>query len=67
MATHLYRIGQECMLNAAKHARARRLKVDLVQDNGQLTLSIEDDGRGFSEETLAEEAWACIFFGIGRG
>jgi two-component system CheB/CheR fusion protein len=53
IAAHLYRIGQESMLNAARHARARRLKVDLFQDNGLLTLSVEDDGCGFSEETLA--------------
>jgi len=54
VATHLYRIGQESMLNAARHAQARRLKVDLVQDNGLLTLSVEDDGRGFFEDALGK-------------
>jgi signal transduction histidine kinase len=43
----LYRVAQEALHNAAKHARARTL--DLVLDVGQggVELCVADDGRGF--------------------
>lgn len=43
----LYRIAQEAMNNIAKHARANHVDVKLIDANGQLLLSISDDGAGF--------------------
>jgi signal transduction histidine kinase len=47
VANHLFRIAQEAVNNAAKHARARHIIVSLSQGRGSLRLQIEDDGRGF--------------------
>jgi len=43
----LYRIAQEAINNVAKHANASRLVVDLTGDDGQVRLSVADDGHGF--------------------
>lgn len=44
-----YRIFQEAMNNALKHARANRITVTLV-NNGQLSLAVSDNGAGFDIE-----------------
>jgi two-component system, NarL family, sensor histidine kinase UhpB len=46
---HIYRIIQECVANALRHARASRLAVSLTREGQQLALSIEDDGVGLAE------------------
>ena len=43
---HLYRIAQEAVTNAAKHARCGHITMSLQQNGGRLRLSIEDDGTG---------------------
>jgi signal transduction histidine kinase len=43
----IYRIVQEALQNAAKHARARTVTVSFVFSDAQVVLRIEDDGRGF--------------------
>jgi signal transduction histidine kinase len=43
----LMRVVQEALTNVRKHAGARRALVRFVRDDGWLTLSIEDKGRGF--------------------
>jgi signal transduction histidine kinase len=45
--TAIYRIVQEALTNAIKHAEARRASVVLRRKNGSVTVMIEDDGRGF--------------------
>jgi len=42
----IYRIAQEALTNAARHANATQLKVTL-RSNGAVTLTITDNGRGF--------------------
>ena len=43
----LYRIVQETVNNALKHAQASRLTVLLQQQPGRLSLTVADNGRGF--------------------
>jgi signal transduction histidine kinase len=43
----VYRVAQEALANVAKHASAQHLAVQLVQNNGRLTLQVADDGCGF--------------------
>jgi signal transduction histidine kinase len=42
----LYRIAQEAVTNAGKHAGARRIAVSLGSNDGHVLLTVEDDGRG---------------------
>jgi signal transduction histidine kinase len=43
----LYRIAQEALHNAAKHANARRIEVRLHARDSTITLDVIDDGVGF--------------------
>lgn len=46
VAGHLYRIAQEAVHNAARHGKARRVKLRLASKPAGLVLSVEDDGTG---------------------
>jgi signal transduction histidine kinase len=46
-ATHVFRIVQEAINNAMKHADARNLSVTIERDITCVRLAIRDDGRGF--------------------
>ncbi len=50
----LYRITQQGVLNAIQHAQARRLTVDLVWSDTEITLSLTDDGVGFNVNNPSE-------------
>jgi signal transduction histidine kinase len=43
----VYRVAQEAMHNAVKHARAHRLDVSLELGDAEVGLVVADDGRGF--------------------
>ncbi|QRN93316.1 sensor histidine kinase [Archangium violaceum] len=43
----LFRILQECLSNAVKHAQPKRVDVKLDYDLEQVHLSVRDDGKGF--------------------
>jgi signal transduction histidine kinase len=45
----LYRFLQEALTNVAKHARASQVRVVLNRDYETVSLSVEDDGRGFDK------------------
>lgn len=45
-----YRVCQEALNNVTKHAKARRVEIDLKQDGTAIELHIRDDGKGFSSE-----------------
>src|SRR5205085_1540746 len=45
--TVLYRVIQECVNNVIKHADARILDISLVKDAGSISVTIEDNGKGF--------------------
>src|SRR6185437_16383992 len=40
----LYRIAQEAITNAAKHAQASTVQLRLEVERGEIILSVEDDG-----------------------
>ena len=50
----VYRIVQEGLTNACKHSTSKRIRVGLVQHGGQLRIEIQDWGRGFVVENVAE-------------
>jgi signal transduction histidine kinase len=53
--THLFRIAQEALTNIARHAEARHVRISLKHEDGQLRLSIVDDGKGIPPD-LGESA-----------
>lgn len=48
-ATHLYRIAQEAINNAKKHGKANNVEVRLSANSSAMSLSIADNGTGFSK------------------
>jgi signal transduction histidine kinase len=46
----IFRIAQEAMQNALRHAQANRVVVRLSGDNGRLQLDVVDDGVGFDPQ-----------------
>jgi signal transduction histidine kinase len=51
-ANHLYRIAQEAIRNAVRHARPTQVAVQLTEnDEGKLTLAVADDGCGLPSGT----------------
>jgi PAS domain S-box-containing protein len=50
---HLLRIGQEALTNAAKHAHATEIHVELVCEETQCLLRVKDDGQGFEVSQLS--------------
>ncbi|MEO6149949.1 MAG: sensor histidine kinase, partial [Mucilaginibacter sp.] len=55
----LYRVIQECVNNVIKHARATMLDIQLVNEDNEVSVTIEDNGRGFDTTDKAK------FDGIG--
>jgi signal transduction histidine kinase len=51
----IYRVAQEAVANVTHHANAKNLKVHLTLNGQDLSLLVQDDGRGF-EEHLGENA-----------
>jgi len=45
--TCIYRIVQESLNNAARHAQARAVQVTVRSDDGRVVVSVQDDGSGF--------------------
>jgi signal transduction histidine kinase len=51
-AVQLFRIAQEAVRNAVKHARARDILIRLSKTRGAWQLTVKDDGIGFSDGSL---------------
>ena len=51
VALSMYRLVQEALTNIAKHAEATQVEVHVTRSDGQLELSVVDDGKGFISET----------------
>ena len=52
METAIYRILQEALTNAARHANAEHISVLLEERDGIVSGIVEDDGQGFDAETV---------------
>jgi signal transduction histidine kinase len=46
----LYRIAQEALHNAGRHARATRVRIGLSEDDAQIRLEVSDNGVGFDSQ-----------------
>jgi signal transduction histidine kinase len=62
-AINIYRIVQELINNILKHASARTAFLQVTNNNGQLAVTVEDDGKGFDTSILSLEkgmGWSNI-------
>ena len=53
----LFRVAQEALHNATKHARARMVELVLEQRDGEVALVVADDGRGFDPGGSSLGTW----------
>jgi signal transduction histidine kinase len=52
VAITCYRFMQETLANVARHAQASKVSVTLQQSDGEVVLSVADDGVGFEQGSL---------------
>lgn len=53
--TVLYRIVQEALTNAAKHAGAKNISIDLTERMSDIILTVLDDGKGCGPELASHQ------------
>ena len=51
---HVYRIIQELLNNALKHAEATEIDVQVNKMDGQLFIVVEDNGKGFNQDEVKQ-------------
>lgn len=56
VAAALFRILQEALTNAARHAQASQVRVSLLMERGGHRLVVEDDGQGFDPNKAGERS-----------
>jgi signal transduction histidine kinase len=54
-AAIIYRIIQECINNVVKHAQAKHLDISYIHDEHEISITIEDDGIGFSHDPQQQD------------
>lgn len=47
-ATEVFRVLQEALTNVTKHAEATLVEISIARTNGQVRLTVRDNGKGFS-------------------
>jgi len=63
----LLRIAQEALANVVKHAAARRVRVLLAALEGEVVLSVQDNGRGFDARSAVRDGAQSERTGGGMG
>jgi two-component system NarL family sensor kinase len=56
----LYRIAQEALTNAVRHAGARHIRLVLAIETGEVTLTVEDDGQGFDAARIPPDRYGLV-------
>jgi PAS domain S-box-containing protein len=59
-----FRVVQEALTNAVRHARASHVRIDLARDQDTLVLGIKDDGQGFDPAAAHQRALAGDSLGL---
>jgi two-component system NarL family sensor kinase len=59
-AVGLYRIAQQALANVTRHARARRVSIQLSRHAGGVRLRVRDDGVGFDPGAVASGRFGLI-------
>jgi len=53
--TALFRIAQEALNNALKHAQAQNIHLSLAQEGEEVVLKVEDNGQGFDPQRVSSQ------------
>ena len=56
----IYRIIQELLNNIMKHAAAKEATVQLIKEEGRLSIIVEDDGKGFDSALIKDNKGAGL-------
>jgi signal transduction histidine kinase len=54
LSTTLFRIFQEALTNIVRHAEATRADASLRERDGEIVLSVQDNGRGIAESQISD-------------
>jgi signal transduction histidine kinase len=60
----IFQIVREALANIREHSGAEHVRVRVVEREGSVEVSVEDDGRGFDREAVLLEATALRRFGL---
>lgn len=63
----VYRVVQEALTNAAKHANAQHVTITVTAQDAELRVTVTDDGRGFLPDSLMRHAGQRHDGGAGVG
>jgi signal transduction histidine kinase len=61
LAVVLFRIVQEALTNVIRHAKATRVEIRLRATEGELTMEVEDNGRGITPQQVADPRSLGLF------
>jgi signal transduction histidine kinase len=51
---HIFRVLQEALNNASKYSECKQVSIQLIGEEENLIFSVEDDGKGFDIDAVAE-------------
>ncbi|TFW05390.1 response regulator [Oxalobacteraceae bacterium OM1] len=61
ISTMLFRVVQEALTNVMRHAEARHVSIRASHEDGVLTVSVQDDGKGIdAARQLNRESWGIV-------
>ena len=60
----LYRSIREMLINIAKHAKAKLVKVTVTRNNSDIQVIVDDDGKGFDASMLSEKPKGLGLFSV---
>ena len=58
--TTLYRVAQEALANAVRHASPRAIRIELEHTAATVTLALSDDGSGFAPEAVPSDRLGLV-------
>jgi PAS domain S-box-containing protein len=62
--TACFRIAQEAITNAVRHADATHIRMDIVRQDGTFRLQVQDDGKGFDIPTRQSQIVSLGLLGM---
>ena len=61
--TCIYRVVQESLTNCARHAQASKVQITVHGNDDKISLTVQDDGKGFNPNTVSGSGLGLIGMG----